>query len=36
MVMNKAGISNYEEAKNLLLKHGSVKKAVESMSSDHL
>lgn len=31
MVMEKAGISNYEEAKKLLLKYGSVKKAVESL-----
>jgi N-acetylmuramic acid 6-phosphate etherase len=31
MVMEKAGISNYEEAKKLLLKFGSVKKAVESL-----
>ena len=31
MVMEKAGISNYDEAKKLLLKFGSVKKAVESL-----
>lgn len=31
MVMEKAGISNYDEAKELLLKYGSVKKAVESL-----
>jgi N-acetylmuramic acid 6-phosphate etherase len=31
MVMEKAGISNYEEAKKLLLRFGSVKKAVESL-----
>jgi len=32
MVMEKAGISNYEEAKVLLLKYGSVKKAIQSIS----
>jgi N-acetylmuramic acid 6-phosphate etherase len=32
MVMEKAGISNYNEAKELLLKYGSVKKAVENLS----
>lgn len=36
MVMNKTGISDYDEAKNLLLTHGSVKKAIESISADHL
>jgi N-acetylmuramic acid 6-phosphate etherase len=36
MVMDKDGISDYEEAKNLLLTHGSVKKAVDSISTDHL
>lgn len=30
MVMMRTGISDHEEAKNLLLRHGSVKKAVES------
>lgn len=35
MVMDKAGIPDYEEAKNLLLTHGSVKKAVESISPDN-
>jgi N-acetylmuramic acid 6-phosphate etherase len=28
MVMENSGITNYEMAHNLLLKHGSVKKAV--------
>jgi len=32
MVMEKAGIRNYNEAKQLLLKYGSVKKAVENLS----
>lgn len=36
MVMDKTGISDYEAAKNLLLTHGSVKKAIESISADHL
>lgn len=31
MVMEKTGIRNYDEAKNLLLKFGSVKKAVENL-----
>jgi N-acetylmuramic acid 6-phosphate etherase len=31
MVMDKTGISDYEEAKKLLLTHGSVKKAIESI-----
>ena len=31
MVMDKAGITDYEEAKRLLLAHGSVKKAIESI-----
>ena len=31
MVMSKTGISDYEEAKKLLLTHGSVKKAIESI-----
>lgn len=31
MVMDKTGISEYEEAKKLLLTHGSVKKAIESI-----
>jgi len=35
MVMDKTGISNYEEAKRLLLIHGSVKKAIESIKPDH-
>jgi hypothetical protein len=29
MLMRNTGISDYEEAKNLLLKHGSVRKATE-------
>ena len=33
MVMDKAGISDYEEAKALLLKQGSVKKLLESLHS---
>lgn len=33
MVMNKAGITDYEKAKKLLLIHGSVKKAIESLAS---
>ena len=32
MVMEKTGLQNYEEAKNLLISHGSVKKAVDSLS----
>lgn len=32
MVMDKLAISDYEKAKDLLLKHGSVKKAVEAVS----
>ena len=35
MVMDKAGISEYEEAKRLLLTHGSVKKAIESIKPEH-
>jgi len=31
MVMDKLAIANYETAKNLLLKHGSVKKAVDAV-----
>lgn len=31
MVMEKAGIRNYEQAKELLLKYGSVKKAVDNL-----
>ena len=31
MVMERTGITDYEEAKGLLLKHGSVKKAVDSL-----
>jgi len=30
MVMDRTGISSYEEAKDLLLKHGSVKKAIDA------
>ena len=30
MLMKNTGISNYEEAKVLLLKHGSVRKATEA------
>ncbi len=30
MVMEQTGISDHDEARNLLLKYGSVKKAVES------
>ena len=33
MVMEKAGINNYEQAKELLLKYGSVKKAVDNMKT---
>jgi N-acetylmuramic acid 6-phosphate etherase len=33
MLMEKAGIDNYEEAKELLLKTGSVKKAIENHRS---
>jgi hypothetical protein len=29
MLMEKSGIADYEEAKVLLLKHGSVKKAID-------
>jgi N-acetylmuramic acid 6-phosphate etherase len=32
MVMSSLSLSDYEEAKNLLLKYGSVKKAVEAGS----
>lgn len=32
MVMEKTGLANYDEAKKLLLSHGSVKKAVDSLS----
>ena len=32
MVMEKTGMKNYEEAKHLLLKYGSVKKAVDSLT----
>lgn len=35
MVMDKTGIAEYEEAKNLLLTHGSVKKAIESINPNH-
>ncbi len=31
MLMEQAGITDYEEAKQLLLKYGSVKKALESL-----
>jgi N-acetylmuramic acid 6-phosphate etherase len=33
MVMEKTGMKHYDEAKNLLLKYGSVKKAVDSLIS---
>jgi len=33
MLMDKSGLSNYEEAKTLLLKHGSVKDALENLSA---
>jgi N-acetylmuramic acid 6-phosphate etherase len=33
MLMEKTGINNYEKAKALLLKYGSVKKAVDSLNS---
>lgn len=32
MVMERLGLDDYEEAKGLLLKYGSVKKAVEGVS----
>jgi N-acetylmuramic acid 6-phosphate etherase len=32
MLMHKSGLTNYEEAKNLLLNHGSVKKALSSLN----
>ena len=35
MVMDKTGITEYEQAKKLLLDHGSVKKAIESFTKDH-
>ena len=35
MVMGKTGITDYEEAKRLLLVHGSVKKAIESIIPRH-
>lgn len=34
MVMEQLGLSNYEEAKDLLLTHGSVKKAVDARKSE--
>jgi N-acetylmuramic acid 6-phosphate etherase len=34
MVMDNLGLSDYEKAKDLLLKYGSVKKAVESVGSE--
>ena len=33
MVMEKTGISNYDKARELLLKYGSVKKAVDSLKA---
>jgi len=30
MIMDKIGLTDYEEAKELLLRHGSVKKAVDN------
>ncbi|MBS1751165.1 MAG: N-acetylmuramic acid 6-phosphate etherase [Bacteroidetes bacterium] len=33
ILMNKAGIANYDEAKNILLKNGSVKKAMDALGS---
>ncbi len=33
MLMEKTNLSNYQEARTLLVKHGSVKKAVDSLSS---
>jgi N-acetylmuramic acid 6-phosphate etherase len=35
MVMDALGMTNYEEAKNLLLTYGSVKKAVLAGSARH-
>ena len=32
MVMDKTGIKEYDDAKKLLLQHGSVKKAIESFT----
>jgi N-acetylmuramic acid 6-phosphate etherase len=34
MVMEKLSINNYEIAKALLLKHGSVKKAIDSQAQE--
>jgi N-acetylmuramic acid 6-phosphate etherase len=34
MVMDNLGLSDYEKAKDLLLKYGSVKKAVESVGTE--
>jgi N-acetylmuramic acid 6-phosphate etherase len=31
MLMDKAGVKDYEQAKELLLKYGSVKKALDSL-----
>jgi N-acetylmuramic acid 6-phosphate etherase len=33
MVMEKTGINSYDKARELLLKYGSVKKAVDSLES---
>jgi N-acetylmuramic acid 6-phosphate etherase len=33
MLMEKIKITNYEQAKDLLIKHGSVKKAVEAFTT---
>lgn len=35
MVMEGLGLKDYEQAKDLLLKHGSVKKAIEAAGSSH-
>jgi hypothetical protein len=32
MLMEKSGLKDYEEAKKILLKHGSVKKALDELS----
>src|SRR5690625_5107799 len=36
MVMEEAGVVDYEEAKKLLLQHGSVKEAVESIDKNQM
>ena len=33
MVMEKTGIDNYDKAKDLLLKNGSVKKAIDNLNN---